>query len=196
MFSLLVFTSFARPSLQAQTTGTLPPQPIFSEATGINYQDEIERNVRLLSSHLNWLAANKEAMTDEQFLRKVENALNLFSSPLDTVEISFRGSRPNEKQAAQDYLYRYAGSVGQKYDKITLEWDPNKTEILSEDPQGAVVRVLQEFEGLKNGRVLYKDLTEKEVSISIVTEKLPVTGDQSVPSTTIKVTYIKADKPK
>lgn len=129
-----------------------------------------------LGRYLNQIA-NKS--TDFQDANKaINNAVELFVSEDATVEISSSTASAKSRLKIREYLNKLKLL---KYSKVNIEWtDIYYVSNLRKGPDGnyyGVISLQQKFEGYQEGKVVYSDVTRKNIEIVLKTYRKEVEGE-------------------
>jgi len=129
-----------------------------------------------LGRYLNQIA-NKS--TDFQDANKaINNAVELFLSEDATVEISSSSATQKARLKIREYLNKLKLL---KYSKVNIEWtDIYYVSNLRKGPDGnyyGVISLQQKFEGYQEGKVVYSDITRKNIEIVLKTYRKEVEGE-------------------
>ncbi len=129
-----------------------------------------------LGRYLNQIS-NKS--TDFQDANKaINNAVELFVSEDATVEISSSSASMKSRLKIREYLNKLKLL---KYSKVSIEWtDIYYVSNLRKGPDGnyyGVISLQQKFEGYQEGKVVYSDITRKNIEIVLKTYRKEVEGE-------------------
>ena len=107
-----------------------------------------------------------KSIADDVKIKSVDLAVKLFQDETKTVEVSTKGATQSRFMAIRQYLNRLRVLP---FSKVQITWfDVN---FVSEFKQGtdgkyyALVSVFQKFEGYKDNKLVYSDITQKQIEI-------------------------------
>lgn len=163
-----------------ETTTTIIPNSdtkTFNEQELDNFKNKGLLKIKQLENYIQQISNNKtDAFTVNQL---IESTLNLFQDP-DTrfVEVSTKNSEIKKRKKIINYLKSLNAL---QYDDVRIEWaEINYTSdfyLAPDTTYRATVVLSQIFEGYKDGRPIYKDITTKRAEIILKKYEKTINGN-------------------
>jgi hypothetical protein len=155
---------------------SLGPELDLDQASYAQFKTKALQKTADLGRYLN-LIANKS--TDRQEADKaIELAIGLFINEDATVEITTSGAENKIRQKIRDYLVKLKLL---KYSKVEIEWtDISYVSNLRRGPDGfyyGVISLQQTFRGYLEDKLIYSDVTRKNVEVILKTYRKEVEGE-------------------
>lgn len=143
------------------------------------FQDKAMQKIDDLSSFIS-IISNKSTYPD-QANQAIELAVALFINEESMVEVSTVGYSQSIRRKIRDYLTRLKLL---KYDRVEIKWaDLNYVSDFRLGPDGnyyGTVSLKQTFDGFLDERLVYSDVTEKQVEIVLKSFKKSVGGEEQI----------------
>lgn len=143
------------------------------------FQDKAMQKIDDLSSFIS-IISNKSTYPD-QANQAIELAVALFINEESMVEVSTVGYSQSIRRKIRDYLTRLKLL---KYDRVEIKWaDLNYVSDFRLGPDGnyyGTVSLKQTFDGFLDERLVYSDVTEKQVEIVLKSFKKAVGGEEQI----------------